>query len=211
MTYDVLVLGAGPAGAGAAYRAARAGHSVLLLERALRVGGAAGSFEVGGVRVDHGSHRLHPSIDPSILGELKTLLGDDLQKRTRNGRIRLAGRWVAFPLSAKDVLTHMPPAFVAGAARDAVLAPFRRARSDTFAEVLRAGLGPAICERFYFPYARKIWGAEPDALSGEQARRRVAADSPLKVLRRIIRGSGSGGSEGSGYFWYPKRGYGQLT
>src|SRR4029450_307526 len=57
---DLIVLGAGPAGVGAAYRTARAGHKVVVLERAPGPGGAAASFELDGVRGDHGSHRLQP-------------------------------------------------------------------------------------------------------------------------------------------------------
>lgn len=202
----VIVLGAGPAGVGAAYRVARAGHRVVVLERAAGPGGLAASFDVGGQRVDHGSHRLHPSTDPAILAELRELLGSDLQLRPRNGRIRLAGRWIAFPLRAADLLSRLPHGFAAAAARDAALAPLRRPRADTFAEVVRAGLGPALAERFYFPYARKLWGLEPDEIAGEQARRRIAASSPAKLLRRLVRGGGS-----KGVFWYPRRGYGQIA
>ena len=203
---DVLVLGAGPAGVGAAYRAARAGHRVVVLERGDAPGGMAGSFDVGGQRVDHGSHRLHPTTDPAVLAELRELLGADLQLRRRNGRIRLAGRWIAFPLRAADLVRRLPPGFALAAARDAALAPLRRPRADTFAEVVRAGLGPALAERFYFPYARKLWGLEPDRIAGEQARRRVGASSPAKLLRRVL-----GGSETKGVFWYPRRGYGQIS
>lgn len=211
MSFDVLILGAGPAGLGAAYRAAAAGHKVCVLERSERVGGLSGSFELGGMRVDFGSHRLHPSIEPRILEDLGDLLGQDLQTRTRNGRIRLGGRWISFPLKARELITAMPPAFVARAARDALLAPLRKPSSGTFAGVLQAGLGPAICRSFYFPYARKIWGVEPDRLAGEQARRRVTADSPSKILKRIVLKGGSGGAAGSGTFFYPRRGYGQIS
>jgi protoporphyrinogen oxidase len=179
---------------------------VVVLERGSVAGGAAGSFDVAGVRVDHGSHRLHPTTDPAILAELRELLGDDLQLRRRHGRIRLAGRWIAFPLKPADLVRRLPPGFALGAARDAALAPVRRARDDTFAAVLRAKLGPTMCERFYFPYARKLWGLEPEELSGEQARRRVSADSPLKLAARALRGSRGT----KGVFWYPRRGYGQL-
>lgn len=201
---DLLVLGAGPAGLGAAYRAARAGRRVVVCERAGHVGGLASSFEVAGVRVDHGSHRLHPSTHPEILAELRSLLGDDLQLRRRNGRIRLEGRWIAFPLRTADLLRRLPPSFAVGAARDAALGWTRRPRDHTFAEELRAGLGPTICERFYFPYARKLWGLEPEEISGEQARRRVRSSSVTKLLRRVL-----GRSEGR-TFYYPRRGFGQL-
>ena len=201
------MLGGGPAGIGAAYRAARAGHRVALLERSAHLGGAAGSRTVAGVRVNLGSHRLHPTIEPRILAELTALLGADLQQRPRNGRIRLGDRWIAFPLRPADMLRRLPPAMALGTARDMALAPLRRPRHDTFAEVLRAALGPTICGRFYFPYARKIWGVAPAELSGEQARRRVAASSPARILRRVL----ARGAEGKRIFLYPRGGYGQIS
>ncbi|MDQ3538581.1 MAG: FAD-dependent oxidoreductase [Actinomycetota bacterium] len=207
MDADVVVLGAGPAGLGAAWRAARAGHRVVVLERSSVPGGAAGSFVVGGQRVDHGSHRLHPSTDPAILKDLRVLLGGELQTRRRNGRIRLEGRWIGFPLRAGDLLRRLPASFAVAAARDAAIAPLRRARDDSFSEVLRAGLGPTICDRFYLPYARKIWGVPPEQLSGEQARRRVSAGSPAKLLRRIVEAARSRGQT----FYYPAGGFGRIA
>lgn len=201
---DLLVLGAGPAGVGAALRAARAGLSVTLLERAERPGGAAGSTTVGGMRVDFGSHRLHPSIEPGILADLRALLGDDLQTRTRHGRIRLGGRWIAFPLRTSDLVRRLPPAFALGAARDALTSWARRPREDTFEDVLRAGLGSTMCDRFYFPYARKLWGLEPRELAGEQARRRVSAATPGRVLARLR------AADDKRTFLYPRRGFGQM-
>jgi protoporphyrinogen oxidase len=202
-----VVLGGGPAGVGAAYRAARAGHRVALLERAAHLGGASASIDVGGQRVDLGSHRLHPSIEPRILADLRALMGDDLQVRPRNGRIRLGGRWIAFPLRPVDLVRRMPPAMALGAVRDALLAPARRPREDTFAEVVRAALGPTIAGRFYLPYARKIWGVDPAGLSGEQARRRVGTRSAAGLVRRAL----ARGEEGKRTFLYPRGGYGQIV
>ncbi|MFN2556286.1 MAG: NAD(P)/FAD-dependent oxidoreductase [Nitriliruptorales bacterium] len=201
----VAVLGAGPAGIGAAYRLATGNRTVVVLERAGRVGGTAGSFEIAGTRVDYGSHRLHPSIDPTILRELRGVLGADLQQRHRNGRIHLLGRWIAFPLRPADLLRRLPTSVAVGAAWDAATSATRRARRDTFADVLLAKLGPTLCQHFYFPYARKLWGREPEELSGVQARRRVAADSPGKLLRRLTTDAAR-----RQIFFYPRRGYGQL-
>lgn len=203
---DLVVLGAGPAGLAAGYRAANLGCRVTVLERADRVGGLAGSFEVAGVRVDHGSHRLHPATEPRILADLRTLLGDDLQTRRRNGRIRLAGRWIPFPLRTAATLRGLPPGFALGAAADTLTTWRRRPAADTFAERLRAGLGRTMCERFYFPYARKLWGLEPDELSAEHARSRVGAGGPAALAARLVRG----GRGEAGIFYYPRRGYGQL-
>jgi protoporphyrinogen oxidase len=204
VTADLLVLGAGPAGAGTAYRAATSGLDVAVVERAPVPGGAAASITVAGQRVDLGSHRLHESIRPEILAVLRGLLGAELQLRPRRGRIRLAGRWVRFPLAPADAVRNLPPSFLAAAARDAVAKPFRKPRADTFAGVLRAGLGPAICDAFYFPYARKIWGVDPERLSAEQARRRVGAASAAGIVKKIASGKGS-------RFWYPAGGYGRIS
>lgn len=203
---DLVVLGAGPAGLAAAYGAAQRGCQVILVERASHVGGLAASFELAGVRVDHGSHRLHPATDPAIMAELRTLLGTDLQRRRRNGRIRLEGRWIPFPFGPSAALRALPPSFALGAGVDAVTGWARRPRADTFAEYVRGTLGPTMAERFYFPYARKLWGMAPDELSAEHARRRIRAGGPGALAARLVRG----GRGERGTFFYPRRGYGQL-
>jgi protoporphyrinogen oxidase len=203
----IVVVGAGPAGLAAAWRAAAAGHEVVVLERAPQVGGMAGSFDVAGVRVDHGSHRLHPATPPVILDALRGLLGDDLQTRPRHGRIRLLDRWLAFPLRTGDLLRRTPRAFAARATLDAVVGPLRHPHDDTFAEVVRAGLGPAVLDAFYAPYARKLWDSDPADLAGELARRRVSASSPADIFRRLVRGARPEGR----VFLYPRRGFGQIA
>ncbi|MGH9182629.1 MAG: protoporphyrinogen/coproporphyrinogen oxidase, partial [Acidimicrobiales bacterium] len=191
-------------------QAARAGHRVSVLERAARPGGMAASFEVAGVRVDHGSHRLHPTTDPAILAELQRLLGGQLQWRRRRGRIRLAGRWIGFPLRLGDLARHLPPSLVAAALADAVAAPLRRPRDDTFAEVVRAGPGPTALAVVYGPYASKLWGLDATALSGEQARRRISVASPGAVVARLL-GGGRARRRSPPGFWYPARGFGSIV
>ena len=54
---------------------------MTVLEQQAFVGGAAASFELAGLRVDLGSHRLHRGCEPGVLSDLKLLLGDDLLVR----------------------------------------------------------------------------------------------------------------------------------
>lgn len=238
----VVVLGAGPAGLGAALWLARRGFGVTVVEAQDAVGGNAGSFALHGLRVDYGSHRLHPATDPRILAELRGLLGDGLLERPRHGRILLGGRWVHFPLRAGDLLLHAPPAFVGGVAADAVgkmvrsllgsggrAAPSVGANPsagaaasagaalqgakapETFASVLLHGLGPTVCRDFYFPYARKIWGLEPEEIAPAQARRRVSAASLGALLARLApRWREGGGRASRGLFYYPREGFGAI-
>ena len=204
---DVVVVGAGPAGLTAALLAAEAGHAVTLIEASDRLGGMSASTTVSGQRVDLGSHRLHPSASPEVRALLDRLLGDDLQTRSRNGRIRIGGRWVRFPLSTSDLARTLPPRFVVAAGRDALVSPLRRPKRDTYDEVVRAGLGPAVLTWFYGPYAKKLWGVDARELHGDIARRRIAVSSPLELVSKLFRAA----TAGPPIFLYPRHGYGQVV
>ena len=204
----MVVLGAGPAGLAAAWRAARRGLSVLVLERAAAVGGMAASFEVAGVRVDHGSHRLHPASPPAVLGLLRDLLGEDLQTRPRNGRLRVYGRWVGFPLRPAELVRTLPRDAVRRIGRDAVLRPFAATRSDSYESLLVNRLGPELHGALYGPYARKLWGLPGGQIDVEQTRRRVSAGGVWGIARKIVRPSRNGQGR---VFHYPRRGFGQIV
>jgi protoporphyrinogen oxidase len=209
----VVVLGAGPAGLGAAYQLTGRGLAhVTVLEQHSCVGGTAGSFDLEGLRVDYGSHRLHPACDPHILADLRRLLGDDLLLRPRHGRIRLKKRWIHFPLEPVDLAVHLPPSFLLAAGRDLAMRPYARRRhsEETFATMLESGLGRTMCRWFYFPYAKKIWGVEPDELSPVQARRRVSAGTLTALLRKVMHAVPGFKPPGVGRYYYPRRGYGQI-
>ena len=212
----VVILGAGPAGVGGAFQLRRLDRAeVTVVEQRDSVGGNAGSFELDGHRVDYGSHRLHPACDPEILDDIRSLLGEDLVRRPRHGRIRLRGRWIHFPLKPADLLLRLDRSFAVSTFRDMVLGPLRgNGRSEgaeTFASVLEEGLGPTICRDFYFPYARKIWGRDPEELSPIQARRRVSAGSFGRLLKKVAAQIPGLGSEDTGGFYYPRHGYGQIS
>jgi protoporphyrinogen oxidase len=202
---DLVILGAGPAGLAAAWRAARRGLSVVVLEKSTQVGGLAGSFEVDGITVDYGSHRLNPATHPEILADLRGLLGDDLQTRTRRDRLRIADTWVEYPLRPREVASALPSRLVRRAARDAVLAPVRRA-DDSYAGVLRAGVGPTLYDAVYGPWALKQWGLPGDAIAAEQARRQGRTDRAWRLAARAV-----GRRREAETFLYPRRGFGQLS
>ncbi len=210
----VAILGAGPAGLGAAWQLRKQGKArVTVLEQKEAVGGNAGSFELAGLNVDYGSHRLHPATEPNILRDLQGLLKNDLLDRPRHGRIRLKGRWIHFPLKPLDLIFRLPVSFAAGVAIDTAkkVVPSKNGNADTFTSVLQRGLGATICRDFYFPYAEKIWGLPANELSAIQARRRVAAGSLGKLARKALSLVPGLKSPGAGRFFYPKHGFGQIS
>jgi protoporphyrinogen oxidase len=211
---QVTVLGAGPAGVGAAFLLATNGKAdVVALERQSSVGGNAGSFELEGIRCDYGSHRLHPASAPPVMAMVRGALGDDLLWRPRHGRIRLKQRWIHFPLKPLDLVARLPKGFAAELLFDAVAKPFRSKPSgeQTFASVLRHGLGPAISEHFYFPYVRKLWALPPEELAVTLAQRRVSGNTVGKILLKVLRQIPIPGRGRSGGFFYPRRGFGEIS
>ncbi|MGH3934360.1 MAG: protoporphyrinogen/coproporphyrinogen oxidase, partial [Pseudonocardiaceae bacterium] len=180
-------------------------------ERAPAVGGMAASFDVAGVRVDHGSHRLHPATPPSVLADLRGLLGQDLQCRPRNGRLRVADQWVGFPLRPTELLRALPAGMLTRVAAETLTKPLRGLRGypipASYAAALRTSLGPTLYDAFYAPYAVKLWGLPGSRIDAEQARRRVSADTPWKIARRMLRRDNGQGR----VFYYPRRGFGQIV
>jgi len=178
----------------------------MLVEAAERVGGMAASFEIAGQRVDLGSHRLHPAASPRVLDLLRSLLGDDLQTRSRRGRIRLDDRWVHFPLDPVDLLVSARPRFALRAGFDLATGPLRRARHESYAEVIRAGLGPTALKAFHRPMAAKLWGRDPDELAAELAYKRVSVRSGRSLVSTVVAGRSSPPT-----FLYPRLGFGQIA
>src|SRR5260221_11364364 len=78
----------------------------------------------------------------------------------------------------------------------------KKPSEQSFASVLEAGLGRTICRDFYFPFARKLWGLDPTLLSPIQAQRRVSANTPGRMLRKLK-------PAGTGRFYCSRLGYGQ--
>lgn len=213
----VAILGAGPAGVGAAYYLTRQNRAkVTVLELNNGVGGNSGSFEHSGIFLDYGSHRLHPACDPEIFKDIKMMLGEDLLVRPRHGRIRLKQRWIHFPLNPLDLVLRLPIGFGSGVAKDTVLSvisPLRTNGKDspTFASVLEKQLGKTICQEFYFPYARKIWGLPPEEISAIQAQKRVSANSIFKIIKKVFSKPQNTGVNGKPFFYYPRKGFGQIS
>ncbi|MFN8110225.1 MAG: NAD(P)-binding protein [Thermoleophilia bacterium] len=179
---DLVVVGAGPAGLGAALAAARDGASVVMLDRADHVGGLCVTRERDGTRYDLGGHI--PFVrDDARLDWLRGLLPDDLLWVPRpvaswRGGIR-AGRYLdQRPMgpfgSPLQVHPDPPPSH------------------SSAAEVLGGALEPGFVDTEMRPYLEKIDGAPLEDIVGTR---------PLRLFRDQAAPEG---------FWFPRLGIGQL-
>lgn len=216
----IVVLGGGITGLTAAWELSKKpGAHVLLIEKNADTGGLAGSFERRDLILDFGSHRIHEQYDPEVFGIIKDLLGDDLLKRPRRGQIRIRGKFLDYPPSVIQILTSFGYARGARhlldflASRDCF--SFRRDEGDgrttesSFEEYATRAVGKSLYESFYKPYASKLWGLSPSALSFEPAVSRVRkfeARAVWKEVRNRLTGATAAPS-----FYYPAKGFGQIA
>lgn len=217
---SIVVIGGGVTGLTAAWELSKDPDShVLLIEKNADTGGLAGSFRRRDLVFDFGSHRVHGQYDPEVFGIIRDLLGDELLERPRRGRIRIRGEFLDYPPSVIQVLTSF--GYAAGARHlwDFLTSrnrfsftrhgAARRGPTTSFEEYATRAVGKSLYESFYKPYASKLWGVEPAALSFEPAVSRVRKFEARAVWKEVW--NRVTGATAAPSFYYPAKGFGQIA
>lgn len=188
MKPTVSVVGAGVAGLGASLLLARRGARVDLYERSPHPGGLLEPVDFMGVAYDRGSHRVHEDAHPLLI-ELTRATGWSLTPR--RGVLVLGDRHLAYPPEPLAFARALGLRDGAALALDWLRSP-ARLRSwehvrtpiddEGFEDCVRAQAGDAAYERFYRPYAEKVWGLDARDVSRTVARQRLSTSSPLAAL-----------------------------
>jgi protoporphyrinogen oxidase len=197
--YDVVILGAGMAGLGAAVEAQRLGLDSLVLEAAPEAGGLCRGTTVAGCSFDRYGPKI--MVDRPTAEPLVALLAGGADRHDLHEVVALPGvGLVGFPV--QRYLVDLP-----AADRETVLAQVAQSRSRTtrqvrnYREWLLDAYGPYLCERVLFPYEEKKWQmplAEMDY--------RWAASRPVAVSDEEIREGARVRLGPSRHYFYPSRG-----
>lgn len=200
LVHDLVVVGAGITGLSVAWRARRAGRSVLLLEASPRVGGVIRTERVGGYRVERAAATF-PSSATALL-ELASSLPTPPTVRTPPPEANGQWLWTNRGLLA---LPRTPPALL----RSPFL-PFR-GKVRLFAELLRGPrrvrtpesaygfvrrrFGRDVAERLLRPMTLGIYGTRPEDLGLADAFPMLAdmERASGSLLRGFARRKGGGG------------------
>jgi protoporphyrinogen oxidase len=206
----IAILGAGVAGLATAWQLAEAGrHRVIILEKAEQAGGLAATVGLDGARLDIGSHRIHSDYFPEALTLLRTLLGDELLEVPRRGRLRLKERYVPYPPMLVDFLAALGPVEIARCAAAFVGARLRRRPTQrSYEDYLVPRVGRRAYDLFYAPYARKLFGLEPDQVALSAAKTRISTGSPLRLAAQIL--ARRRAPARADVFYYPAGGFGSI-
>jgi UDP-galactopyranose mutase len=171
MIREVLVVGAGFAGAVCAERLASAGHQVLLIDKRPHVGGNA--FDA----VDEHGVIIHP-YGPHIFHTNERTVFEYLSQFTHwrfyEHRVRAVtdGKLYPIPIN-RTTLNSLYGLQLSEADAAAYLERVRQPRSENRSseDVVLSSVGSDLCEKFFRGYTRKQWGLDLSELSAGVAAR----------------------------------------
>jgi protoporphyrinogen oxidase len=155
---DIVILGAGIAGLGAALRARELGRTAVVFEKSRRAGGLLDNFTIDGYRFDravHLSFASEPKVreifdrTPYITHPADSMCFEELRWLKHPVQNNL------FPLPAQEKV-NLIESFVQ---REEELV------GDDYESWLRHQYGDGIAERYPMRYTRKYWATEANALS----------------------------------------------
>ncbi len=208
-SFDLVVIGAGPAGLTAAEEAQRRGWRPLVLEADSQVGGISRTVRWRGHHVDIGGHRFLSS-NRRVLQRWQEWMDGGMSEVARQSRILYRRKYYAYPLNLVDVLLNFGPIDVARAAGSYAMSLARPIRPElSFADWVSNRFGRFLFQRFFKTYTEKVWGISCDRLRADWAAQRISGLSlPTAVMNAL--GRGRGARTLSDRFLYPKLGPGSL-
>ncbi len=203
--FDIVIIGAGPAGLSAAIEADRQGQSAVLLEAADEPGGLTRSFEKDGYTFDCSGHLLHLS-DPDALALVEEATRpEDWNRVARNSVISIGETIVPYPFQLHLAYAPEPIRRECLDLLPKNPSPKSAAEFADFGEWIEANLGTGIGRHFMVPYNEKLSTASVEELTCEWLGRFV----PQPSLDDIRKGGKEKRAVETGYnrsFLYPSSG-----
>jgi len=206
---EVLVVGAGPTGLGAAQRFEEAGADWALVEADAGAGGLAGSFiDDAGFTWDYGGHVQHSHYDSFDRAMDDALGADEWLEHRRHSSVWIGGRFVPYPF--QQHLHHLGEADCVRALNGLRLAAAAQASGGIvpahFDAWLEASFGVALADLFMRPYNRKVWQYPLETLDHAWVGDRVAVPDVERLAAAIAERRDDDSWGPNATFRYPRRG-----
>ncbi|MFH1731451.1 MAG: NAD(P)/FAD-dependent oxidoreductase [Planctomycetota bacterium] len=205
----MIIIGAGPAGLGAAHELTARGVRPLVIEKAGKAGGIARTEIHNGHRFDIGGHRFYTKCD-EVRRLWQETLGDDFIEVSRQSRIFYRGRFIKYPLELTDTIRCLGPveSFL-------ILLSYLKTRAlpprgeETFEQWMTRRFGARLYRTFFKTYTEKIWGIPCNVLQADWAAQRIRGLSLTAAVRSAVFGS-TGATSLIKEFRYPTLGPGMM-
>ena len=174
--YDLLIIGAGPAGLTAAYELGDSGKKVIILEKKEQVGGLAETKVFGRYRYDIGPHRFFTK-NQEVYDLFLKMLGDDAVGVSRKTRILFKNSYFDYPLTPINalfglgIIESVTIGFSYIYAR--IKSYLKVSKIDNFEDWVVDKFGRKLFNNFFKNYTEKVWGIDCKDIGSDWAAQRI--------------------------------------
>ena len=212
--YEVVIIGAGPAGLSAGYELCNSKKKVLVLEKKYQVGGLAETKVFGDYRYDIGPHRFFTK-NEEVYNLFIKMLGEDAVKVNRKTRILFKNSYFDYPLSPVNALfglgmfESIQIGFSYIFAR--IKSYLRLSRIENFEDWVVDKFGRKLFNNFFKNYTEKVWGIDCKLIGKDWAAQRIKGLSLSTAIKfAIFPNSKKRPKTLIDVFYYPRLGAGML-
>ena len=212
--YDLVIIGAGPAGLTAAYELAKTEKKVIVIEKKSQVGGLAETKVFGKYRYDIGPHRFYTK-NEEVYKLFLEMLGSDAVEVDRKTRILFNNSYFDYPLTPLNAL------FGLGLGESVVIGfsyLFARVKSylsiskiNNFEDWVVDRFGRKLFNNFFKNYTEKVWGIDCKDIGSDWAAQRIKGLSLSTAIKfALFPNSKKRPKTLVDKFYYPRLGAGML-
>ena len=212
--YDLVIIGAGPAGLTAAYELSDTEKKVIVLEKKPQVGGLAETKVFGSYRYDIGPHRFFTK-NKEVYQLFLEMLGSDAVAVNRKTRILFKNSYFDYPLTPLNALfgLGLGEAIVIGFSYifARVKSYLKISKINNFEDWVVDRFGKKLFNNFFKNYTEKVWGIDCKDIGSDWAAQRIKGLSLSTAIKfALFPNSKKRPKTLVDKFYYPRLGAGML-
>jgi len=212
--YDLVIIGAGPAGLTAAYELANSNKRIIVLEKKSQVGGLAETKVFEKYRYDIGPHRFFTK-NKEVYNLFLEMLDKDAVEVNRKTRILFKNSYFDYPLTPVNALfglgifESIAIGFSYIFAR--VKSYLKISKINNFEDWVVDKFGKKLFNNFFKNYTEKVWGIDCKDIGSDWAAQRIKGLSLSTAIKfALFPNSKKRPKTLVDKFYYPRLGAGML-
>ena len=212
--YDLVIIGAGPAGLTAAYELANSNKKIIVLEKKSQVGGLAETKVFEKYRYDIGPHRFFTK-NKEVYDLFLEMLDKDAVEVNRKTRILFKNSYFDYPLTPVNalfglgILESIAIGFSYIFAR--IKSYLKISKINNFEDWVVDKFGKKLFKNFFKNYTEKVWGIDCKDIGSDWAAQRIKGLSLSTAIKfALFPNSKKRPKTLVDKFYYPRLGAGML-